>query len=277
MEFPETRAHVFEISCNQADSLRVLKKNIIAQADNSSTLAFANSENQPLQLVPQASQPLTEFTLFPKLPNELKKMIWEEAIAEGRVVELNIEPTAPRTFKAINTPVPSVLQVCSLSRMLALKSLTPIFNARRSVAITNPFAHTYFDFSRDTLKMDHYTTVKLAKDKTKKRTLQRHLIRFIEYSLRIRLSRALCNSFAIAVLCSPFCGWNSVQRWQFRSNRQNGQHVIIPIYVTRAIDLAEAEAGPMERALTSNIFDKMVVARSQHGPNVEFGFDVFYS
>ena len=117
--------------------------------------------------------PLQEFTLFPKLPVELRQEIWRLCRPEGRVVEFQItsdetlppdpdlQPPSSNYFYWLgwnqieayygSTEASkdfSLLQVCKESREVALKTFRPILG---SLLVNKcPFL---FDFERDTVRI----------------------------------------------------------------------------------------------------------------------------
>ncbi|PVH69462.1 hypothetical protein DL98DRAFT_522166 [Cadophora sp. DSE1049] len=89
--------------------------------------------------------PLTSFHLFPKLPTEIRMMIWELSL-EARTVE--IQWTETRGFFS-RVPTPMALRVCKDSRG-AVKSKYPLCFGN---VLYKP--STSFNFSLDTLYVDH--------------------------------------------------------------------------------------------------------------------------
>ena len=123
--------------------------------------------------------PLQEFTLFPKLPTELRLEIWRYCRPEGRIVQFAIPPTDRESIRILPDEPPrsfppsfdtfygiywdqteayygtteatkdfSLLQVCKEAREVALKTFRPILGS----LLRNkcPFL---FDFERDTFKI----------------------------------------------------------------------------------------------------------------------------
>ena len=90
-------------------------------------------------------RPLEEFTLFPKLPQEMQLEIWKRARPAARVVEIKVkvDEKNKETLIAISD-FPILLQVCQVSRELSLKSYTPCFAS----ILQKP---VYFDHKRDEL------------------------------------------------------------------------------------------------------------------------------
>ena len=91
------------------------------------------------------------FTLFNRLPIELRLKIWEAALPDPRVVnirEKRLRKTRPgRDMVAVtsDTKAPSVLFACRESYSAASKFYIPSF------AFSDSIPETYFDFQRDTL------------------------------------------------------------------------------------------------------------------------------
>jgi hypothetical protein len=62
------------------------------------------------------TSPLTEFTIFPKLPPEIRDQIWDWA-AEGRIIEVRFDKKTQRYFH--QTPAPITMSVNQESRKMA--------------------------------------------------------------------------------------------------------------------------------------------------------------
>jgi hypothetical protein len=89
--------------------------------------------------------PLEEFTLFPKLPQEMQLEIWKRARPAARVVEINVKVDENNNETLIATSdFPVLLHVYQISRELSLKSYTPCFAS----ILQKP---VYFDHKRDEL------------------------------------------------------------------------------------------------------------------------------
>ena len=93
----------------------------------------ANNVSGTSQGEPDALVPLTEFTLFPKLPPELQIKIWKHAIPSPRLVRVNVRPSSvnfgPNKIRGVirfstNTTVPGLLGACQTSREAILKLYT---------------------------------------------------------------------------------------------------------------------------------------------------------
>jgi hypothetical protein len=94
------------------------------------------------------------FTLFPKLPPELRNMVWRFAASEPRVVKIFSERPNPKDWTSTiadhqiysdsRQHIPPILQATSESRRVALKFYTPAFASRIGYPI-------YFNFSYDIL------------------------------------------------------------------------------------------------------------------------------
>jgi hypothetical protein len=102
---------------------------------------------------------LNQFTLFPKLPNELRMRIWKEACFEPRIVEVDISAypaegpasTANRNYTT-RTPTPAVLHVCSEARQIGLEHYNRIFRRPFYFNIKDPKEHIiYANFEQDTI------------------------------------------------------------------------------------------------------------------------------
>jgi hypothetical protein len=95
---------------------------------------------------------LAEFTLFPKLPIELRFKIWEESIPESRVVEVHVsefkfKSKASCTF-ASTTPVPIILHVNHESRQLGFKRYTLHFGCDEDI-VFGGLPTIYIDVKND--------------------------------------------------------------------------------------------------------------------------------
>ncbi len=76
-------------------------------------------------------QLLTEFTLFPKIPREIRDVIWAKSIPGFHIVEVYVVKREPRESEGLYEvralyKVPVMLQVCQGSRRVALKLYTKI-------------------------------------------------------------------------------------------------------------------------------------------------------
>ncbi|KAL2072985.1 hypothetical protein VTL71DRAFT_10309 [Oculimacula yallundae] len=104
---------------------------------------------------PHLSMPhvkLTSFTLFPRLPLELRNMIWEASISDPRimVVAEHSQKRIPRLeTKSRAAAVPSLLHTNVEARSVAVKKYIP-FAARWGKPI-------YFDFNHDILRIESGT------------------------------------------------------------------------------------------------------------------------
>lgn len=99
--------------------------------------------------------PLKEFTIFERLPAELRLMIWELAIQDNRSRVLEVEWSEKHRRAYVRTPVPSLLHVNQESREEALKSVelweqNQYVGAESQLSIPNPL-RAYIDYSSDVL------------------------------------------------------------------------------------------------------------------------------
>lgn len=126
------------------------------------------------------TQPPRDFSLFPKLPFEMRLKIWNSALEEelhreGRIVEVRWSHITKRYIS--DNPTPVLLRTCRDSRSEARKALKLLAVA---VEISNPHQQvfeltrlgfdtdednnrpfvtlfrTYFDFDRDTIFLSHH-------------------------------------------------------------------------------------------------------------------------
>jgi hypothetical protein len=91
-------------------------------------------------LLPMAAE--RKFTLFTKLPEKLRKKIWQHARPERRVIQLCVSLSAKSIIST--APVPALLHVCRESRTLAQTWYEFSFS---SLEFRMP--KVYFDFTRD--------------------------------------------------------------------------------------------------------------------------------
>ena len=87
------------------------------------------------------------FAFFPKLPAELRCMIWTLARSEPRVVKIFISKDRNRFYSTAK--VPTLLQICQESRRIAKQWYKLCFQKRVSAIDFVP--RVYFDFSSDFL------------------------------------------------------------------------------------------------------------------------------
>jgi hypothetical protein len=104
------------------------------------------------------------FTLFNRLPIELRLKIWEAALPDPRVINIR-EKRSKKTrlgrdmvAVASDTKAPSVLFACRESYSVASKFYIPSF------AFADSIPETYFDFQRDTLYLRFDTFALLSWD-----------------------------------------------------------------------------------------------------------------
>ena len=87
----------------------------------------------------RTQQNLDNFQLFPRLPTELRLLIWEFARPEGRIIKMRVRRNRNLYSRA---PVPNLLHTNQESRKLALKWYELTFEAQ-----------IYFDWSVDAIWM----------------------------------------------------------------------------------------------------------------------------
>ncbi|OBT80025.1 hypothetical protein VF21_01189 [Pseudogymnoascus sp. 05NY08] len=112
-------------------------------------------------------QQTERFKFFPKLPTEIRLMVWDFCLPGPRVVDVRMRRRFVRvsTRKVFNFPRfissldhPVILHICSESRSLALKHYELSFpNTMKTKTVISP-ARIYIDFSIDTVWFDnlHY-------------------------------------------------------------------------------------------------------------------------
>lgn len=127
-----------------------------------------------------------KFTLFPKLPLELQLMIWKAALPKGKVVTIDhimdweslrllIQSRSPlniglpsfqwnpdlrsRIKMKSDCIIPAMLHACSISRVVTLKHLKPVFAAQLGRPI-------FFNFQTDILHLSHSQTMRIFCEQT---------------------------------------------------------------------------------------------------------------
>jgi hypothetical protein len=86
---------------------------------------------------------LAKFTLFPKLPFELRRIIWRYSLPRRRVVDVLSDDKTGECKSPC--PIPTALHVNSEARGVALESYELVFSTQKANAMV------YFDFSVDAL------------------------------------------------------------------------------------------------------------------------------
>lgn len=85
-------------------------------------------------LRPQHHSLATEFTRFAELPRELQICVWGEVELEPRLIVINEHAGAaepgPAPLLSSSTPTQPLLHTCALSRLVALQSYKPAFEAQ---------------------------------------------------------------------------------------------------------------------------------------------------
>lgn len=102
------------------------------------------------------AKPEPAFTLFPKLPAELRKLVWGFALPGPKIVTI----FAPKPYAYQNQieawyKIPAMLHTCHESRVLAQKAFDRVFG--KSLG-GNP---VYFDFNQDALFFDGVDAMEL--------------------------------------------------------------------------------------------------------------------
>lgn len=113
------------------------------------------------KLEPPVIQP-RELKSFPKLPTEIRLMIWNLALPGPRVVDIRLrrrhEATSTGKIPDVSRYVssldhPAMLHACSESRFVALRHYELSFE--KSTTTESSPAQTYINFSIDTVWFDH--------------------------------------------------------------------------------------------------------------------------
>ncbi|KAH7357156.1 hypothetical protein BKA65DRAFT_423996 [Rhexocercosporidium sp. MPI-PUGE-AT-0058] len=153
--YPQLREHEYEvidrkksaraapISNNQANGIVFMGK---ASKDQ-------HSMEKPGAVSDGTTAPLSErgeFKVFPKLPLELRNMVWKEAARVPQLVKIGLNPSAHRYIgEVVNfTKPPALLHVCTESRRVALPEYEVAF-AKWSTG-----DGIYFNFERDAISFD---------------------------------------------------------------------------------------------------------------------------
>lgn len=93
------------------------------------------------------------FSLFPRLPIEIRLKIWEAFAHTGRYVELTCAPAASHITKIqwlSHSKPPVILRICSESRHVALAKFSVLEFAPEQIG-SPPSAKLYINFASDTL------------------------------------------------------------------------------------------------------------------------------
>jgi hypothetical protein len=93
------------------------------------------------------SKPLKKFAFFPKLPTELRVIIWELSLPKPRVVEISISDDENSLVAKTDSPLPAHFKTNFEARQVASKSYPLVFSSILSSPIR-------FSFERDILYFD---------------------------------------------------------------------------------------------------------------------------
>jgi len=120
-------------------------------------MAHSNAQGAPSVLA------ISEFTLFPKLPKELRDEIWDIALPGPRILRVRRDASYifhrrflwGRSLCSIATaPIATaLLHVSREARAVALRRYEPSFGG---LLVTGPF---YFDYERDSLMFTDDSTI----------------------------------------------------------------------------------------------------------------------
>ena len=119
------------------------------------------------ELVARICDHVGNFTVFPKLPIELRELIWEHMLPDGRLVELNRMTAAGMQFDCL-TDLNILLHICRESRHFIVRRYSRsipevtyiepnvkgshfLFDAQSDAIFFNTFIHS----GRDTRKIKH--------------------------------------------------------------------------------------------------------------------------
>lgn len=86
---------------------------------------------------------LDSFTPFPRLPIEVRTIIWKLCVPRGRTVQIEVNKSG--SFKGSHAPAPAVLQICQESRYECLKMFSVLIeNKKRQPIYFQPNIDTIF-------------------------------------------------------------------------------------------------------------------------------------
>ncbi|PMD29573.1 hypothetical protein L207DRAFT_642331 [Hyaloscypha variabilis F] len=113
---------------------------------------LASTKDTLINLSPQTlgTQTHKAFALFPKLPPELRRIVWDLARPSPRVIKLFHTKVNDVDILYSTAKVPSLLHTCQESRRVA-KSWYELSLGYKSNFGKKHAAHVYFDYSRDFL------------------------------------------------------------------------------------------------------------------------------
>jgi hypothetical protein len=83
-----------------------------------------------------------KFTLFPRLPTELRLKIWEQAIPDRRIVRLRVSSDRPSHFFGLSQDTPAIISASDEACLVALNYYVPIRVAMQRIL---------FNFDREIL------------------------------------------------------------------------------------------------------------------------------
>jgi hypothetical protein len=121
---------------------------------------------------------LASFTLFPKLPTEIRLRIWRTKACHPRTIELFVQPETSPSFSCLHcrNPVPEILHVCHESRWegrnsyfaFERKQCDPFLESqsqpqgsqqRKPYSFKQSYLENiYFSYARDTLYFSRWTS-----------------------------------------------------------------------------------------------------------------------
>jgi hypothetical protein len=93
------------------------------------------------------SKPLKKFAFFPKLPTELRVIIWELSLPKPRVVEISISDDEDSLVAKTDSPLPAHFKANFEARQVAFKNYPLVFSS----ILSSPMR---FSFERDILYFD---------------------------------------------------------------------------------------------------------------------------
>ncbi|PVH86854.1 hypothetical protein DL98DRAFT_640537 [Cadophora sp. DSE1049] len=128
-------------------------KRRIRDADKTALVQFETGQKRP------------GFTLFRKLPSDLRSEIWCLAAMESRVVEVIVIDTGKtvwvrQLFRFASNTLPAMLHVCFEARKVGLKLYTQINRYARERDDTTIIGRTFVNFNTDIILLETVDTVK---------------------------------------------------------------------------------------------------------------------
>ncbi|PMD33994.1 hypothetical protein L207DRAFT_638569 [Hyaloscypha variabilis F] len=129
------------------------------RSDESATVEAVTIASKPCQAKPVtpyspvSNEPTESFKPFPKLPSEIRNLIWSLSLPGQRVIEIEWNHTSGRFFTS--SPTPTTLSVCTEARAEAMRTLR-VFSFPNDVFIYDEIEDEDEDY--EAMKSDEYVT-----------------------------------------------------------------------------------------------------------------------